>query len=180
VLGGLWLCLWRTSWRRLGLIGIALGVLLMPLNRPPDLLIDGRGEIVAVRLGDGSLALSPWERDRWITDSWLQSAGQDRAADWPAAGGGAAGDFACDPLGCVLTRAGQVVALARRPEAIEEDCRVADLVVSYPRIESCPNGTPLIGPGGLRRAAGLAIWLERSGIDMHTVRSARGERPWSR
>ena len=180
VLGGLWLCLWRTSWRRFGLIGIALGVLLMPLNRPPDLLIDDRGEIVAVRLDDGSLALSPWKRDRWITDSWLQSAGQDRPADWPAAGGGAAGDFACDPLGCVLTRAGQVVALARRPEAIEEDCQAADLVVSYPRIESCPNGAPLLGPGALRHAGGLAIWLERSGIDMRTVREARGERPWSR
>ena len=139
MLGGLWLCLWRTSWRRFGLIGIALGVLLMPLDRPPDLLIDARGEIVAVRLDDGRLALSPWQRDRWITDSWLQSAGQDRPADWPAAGGGAAGDFACDPLGCVLTRAGQVVALARRPEAIEEDCRAADLVVSYPRIEFVPE-----------------------------------------
>ena len=180
VLGGLWLCLWRTSWRRLGLIGIAVGVLLMPLNRPPDLLIDGRGELVAVRLGDGRLALSPWQRDRWITDSWLQSYGQDRPADWPAAGRGAADDFACDPLGCVLTRAGQVVALARRPEAIEEDCRAADLVVSYPRIEWCPDGTPLIGPGALRRAGGLAIWLGRSGINVRTVREARGERPWSR
>lgn len=179
-LGGLWLCLWRAPWRRLGLIGIALGVLLMPLNRPPDLLVDARGEIVAVRLGDGSLALSPWKRDRWITDNWLQSAGQDRPADWPAPGQGAAGDFACDALGCILTRAGQVVALPRRPEAIEEDCRAADLVVSYPRVEWCPGGTPLIGPRALRRGGGLAIRLERSGIDVHTVREARGQRPWSR
>jgi hypothetical protein len=58
------------------------------------------------------------------------------------------------------------VALARRPEAVEEDCRAADLVVSSPRIEACPNGTALIGPGALRRAGGLAIWLERSSIDM--------------
>ena len=43
MLGGLWLCLWRTSWRRLGLIGIALGLVLMPLGQPPDLLIDARG-----------------------------------------------------------------------------------------------------------------------------------------
>jgi competence protein ComEC len=180
VVGGLWLCLWRTSWRRLGLIGIALGVLIMPLNRPPDLLIDERGEIVAVRLHDGSLALSPWKRDRWITDGWLQSAGQDRPADWPSPGQGTAGDLACDAFGCVLTRAGQLVALARRPEAIEEDCRAADLVVSYPRIERCPGGAPLIGPRALRRAGGLAIWIERSGINIQTVREARGERPWSR
>jgi competence protein ComEC len=179
-LGGLWLCLWRTTWRRLGLIGIALGVCLMPLGEPPDILIDARGEIIAVRLDDGSLALSPWQRDRWITDSWLQSAGRDRPADWPAPGQGGAGDFACDTMGCVLTRDGHTVALARAPEAIEEDCRAADLVVSYPRVEWCPGATPLIGPRALRRAGGLAIWLGPAGIEMLTVREARGERPWSR
>jgi competence protein ComEC len=83
-------------------------------------------------------------------------------------------------MGCVLTRAGHTVALARRPEAIEEDCRAADLVVSYPRVEWCPGATPLIGPGALRRAGGLALWLEPTGIEMLTVREARGERPWTR
>jgi hypothetical protein len=72
------------------------------------------------------------------------------------------------------------VALTRAPEAIEEDCRVADLVVSYPRVESCTGGTPLIGPRALRQAGGLALWLQPSGIEMLTVREARGERPWSR
>jgi competence protein ComEC len=179
-LGGLWLCLWRSPWRRLGLIGIGLGLLLMPLGQPADLLIDARGEVVAVRLDDGGLALSPWQRDRWLTDNWLQSAGQDRAADWPAPGQGAADDLACDALGCVLRRAGQTVALARRPEALEEDCHAADLVLSYPRIEFCPGPTPLVGPRALRRAGGMAIWLEPSGIETLTVREARGERPWSR
>jgi competence protein ComEC len=178
-LGGLWLCLWRTRWRRLGLIGIALGLLLMPLGRPADLLIDARGEIVAVRLDDGSLALSPWERDRWITDAWLQSAGQAEAAPWPEYGGGT-GPLRCDALGCVIERHGRRVALARAPEAIEEDCRHADLVVSYPRVEWCPGATPLIGPRALRRAGGVALWLEPAGIETLTVREVRGERPWTR
>jgi competence protein ComEC len=179
VLGGLWLCLWRTPWRRLGLVGIVLGIFLTPLGQPADLLIDGRGEIVAVRLQDGRLALSPWVRDRWITDNWLQSAGQDRPAEWPGAGQGSAGDFACDAIGCVLTRAGHTVALARAPEAIEEDCRNADLVVSYPRLEWCPSTTRLIGPRALRHAGGVALWLEPAGIEVLTVRAARGERPWT-
>ena len=180
VLGGLWLCLWRTSWRRLGLIGIAFGLLLMPLGQPPDLLIDARGEIVAVRRADGRLAISPWQRDRWISDNWLQSAGQEEPGDWPLPGQGSAGDFACDALGCVLTRHGHMVALARVPEALEEDCRAADLVLSYPRVESCGGATPLIGPRALRRAGGLALWLEPTGIARLTVREVRGERPWTR
>jgi competence protein ComEC len=178
-LGALWLCLWRTSWRRLGLLGIALGLLLMPLGQPPDLLIDARGQVVAVRLDDGRLALGPWRRDRWVTDNWLQSAGQAEAAPWPAEGL-AAGALACDALGCVLERHGRRLALARRPEALEEDCRRADLVISYPRIERCPGGTPLIGPQALRAAGGLALWVKPSGLATVTVREVRGDRPWSR
>jgi hypothetical protein len=37
----------------------------------------------------------------------------------------------------------------------------------------------LIGPRALRRAGALAIWLEPDGIEMLTVREARGERPWT-
>jgi competence protein ComEC len=180
VLGGLWLCLWRTDWRRLGLVGMALGLLLTLLQQRPDLLIDGRGEIVAVRLADGRLALSPGKRDRWISDSWLQSAGQDEAAAWPESGKPALGPLTCDALGCVLRREGQMVALARKPEALEEDCARASLVISYPRIERCPNGTPLIGPRALRRAGGMALWLEPTWIETLTVREVRGERPWTR
>jgi competence protein ComEC len=179
-LGGLWLCLWRTDWRRLGLVGMALGLLLAALQQRPDLLIDARGEIVAVRLEDGRLALSPWKRDRWISDSWLQSAGQDQPAAWPEAGGPALGPLMCDALGCVLQQDGQMVALARKPEALEEDCARASLVISYPRIERCPNGTPLIGPRALRRAGGMALWLQPTRIETLTVREVRGERPWTR
>jgi competence protein ComEC len=178
VVGGLWLCLWRTDWRRLGLIGIGLGLALGLMAERPDLLVDGRGQIVAVRLDDGGLALSPWQRDSWITEQWLRSAGQMQAAAWPEVGQNADPGLRCDGLGCVVTRQGRVVALARRPEALEEDCTLADLVISYPRVEHCPNGTALIGPQALRRSGGIALWFERAEIEILTVREVRGERPW--
>jgi competence protein ComEC len=178
-LGGLWLCLWRTSWRRLGVVGLLAGSLLAWQDRQPDLLVDARGQIFAVRLADGGLALSPWERDSWITEHWLESAGEAAAAPWPEPGD-SAGGLRCDPSGCVLDRRERLIALARRPEALESDCRRADLVISYPRLERCPNGTPLIGPQALRTSGGLALWVGRSGLATVTVREARGDRPWSR
>jgi competence protein ComEC len=178
VVGGLWLCLWRTAWRRLGLIGIGLGIVLAALDQQPDLLVDGRGQIVAVRVDDGGLALSPWRRDGWITEQWLSSAGQTQAAPWPEVGQTTDPGLRCDGLGCVVTRQGRVVALARLPEALEEDCALADLVISYPRVERCPNGTALIGPQALRRSGGIALWLEPAEIEILTVREVRGERPW--
>ena len=80
----------------------------------------------------------------------------------------------------MLHRHGRVVAIARRPEALETDCRRADLVISYPRLERCPNGTPLIGPEALRAARGLALWLDASGIERLSVHEVRGSRPWTR
>jgi hypothetical protein len=51
-------------------------------------------------------------------------------------------------------------------------------VISYPRVERCPNGTALIGPQALRRSGGIALWLEPAEIEILTVREVRGERPW--
>jgi len=179
-LGGLWLCLWRRPWRRLGLLALPPALLLGLLHQPPDLLIEERGQIVAVRRADGRLATSPWERDAWITGGWLRRAGQVEAADWPEPGMPSDPDLRCDALGCVVAKAGQTVALARRPEALEGDCAAAGLVISYPRIERCPGGTPLIGPNALRRMGGLALWLEPDGIATRSVREERGDRPWAR
>ena len=179
-LGGLWLCLWRTPWRRLGLIAIVAGAGLGLLGTPADVLVDARGQIFGVRLDDGRIALSPWRRDGWITGQWLRSAGQAQAAPWPDAGQGSVSGLSCDALGCVLVRDGRTIALAREPGALEDDCARADLVVSYPRIERCPNGTPLIGPAALRHAGGIALRIGPADIDVLTVRETRGARPWVR
>jgi competence protein ComEC len=153
---------------------------LMLLDRPPDLLVDARGQILGVQLDDGGLAISPWRRDGWTTEQWLRSAGQSQPAAWPVEGARATHGLGCDALGCVLVRNGHEIAFARAPEALEEDCRRADLVISYPRVEHCPNGTPLIGPQTLRDAGGLALWVNRSGIETLSVREVRGDRPWTR
>ena len=66
------------------------------------------------------------------------------------------------------------MALNRNAEALPEDCARNDLVIAYPRIEACPNGTPLIGPNALRASGGLALWLAPDGIP--AGKRARGAR----
>jgi competence protein ComEC len=44
-LGGLWLCLWRGTWRRWGIVAIAAGTATMLLTRPPDILIADGGRL---------------------------------------------------------------------------------------------------------------------------------------
>ncbi|MEM8951084.1 MAG: ComEC/Rec2 family competence protein [Pseudomonadota bacterium] len=180
LLGGLWLALWRTGWRRLGLLPILLGILLAAVNRQPDILIDARGMLVAVRLGDDKLALSPWKKDSWVTDGWLRGAGQVGPAPLFGEGEARTPALRCDPLGCIYRRQGMQVAITRKADALPEDCARNDLVISYPRIEACPNGTPLIGPYALRGSGGMAFWIGPGDIRQKTVREVRGDRPWTR
>ena len=191
LLGGLWLALWRTGWRRLGLLPIMLGILLAAINRQPDILIDARGMLVAARLDGEKLALSPWKKDSWVTNGWLRGAGQSEPAPWPQAGqagpapvleraGRDIPTLVCDPLGCIYRRADMQVALTRKADALPEDCARNDLVISYPRIEACPDGTDLIGPRTLRRSGGLALWIDPGAIRQKTVAEVRGDRPWTR
>ncbi|MEZ5931670.1 MAG: ComEC/Rec2 family competence protein [Alphaproteobacteria bacterium] len=180
LLGGLWLALWKTRWRRLGVFPILLGLLLAAIHRQPDMLVDARGMLIAVRLDDAGLALSPWKKDSWVTDGWLRGAGQADPAPWPRPFEEGTDTLRCDDLGCIYRRNGVQVALARRANALPEDCARSQLVISYPRIEACANGTPLIGPNALRTSGGLALWLRGGHLREKTVRAVRGKRPWVR
>jgi competence protein ComEC len=180
LLGGLWLALWKTRWRRLGLVPILVGMLIAAIHRQPDILVDARGMLIAVRLDEGGLALSPWQKDGWVTDGWLRGAGQAEPAPWPAPFTHGTDALRCDARGCIYRRNGVQVALARRGDALPEDCAHNQLVISYPRIETCAGGTPLIGPDALRASGGIALWLDQGQIRRKTVRAVRGERPWVR
>jgi len=178
VLGGLWMALWQTRWRRLGLVPVLIGVMLAVTHRQPDILVDARGMLMAVRLDDGRLALSPWKKDSWVTTGWLRGSGQAEPAPWPEQGDGQTPALRCDPLGCIYRQHGVQVALSRSAAALPEDCARNDLVISYPRTETCTNGTPLIGPNTLRETGGLALWLNENNIRQKTVHEVRGNRPW--
>jgi hypothetical protein len=55
-LGGLWLCLWQTRWRALGLVIAAAGLLVSGTGTRPDVLVERDGRSVALRTDDGALA----------------------------------------------------------------------------------------------------------------------------
>ncbi len=52
VFGGLWLCVWRRPWRLWGAVGVAAGLASVLLVRPPDVLVDGAGKLLAVRASE--------------------------------------------------------------------------------------------------------------------------------
>ncbi len=181
--GGLWLCLWRTRWRLLGAPVIALGLASAMLVRPPDILVDADGNLMAVRSADGRLAISSTRSARFVRDIWTRRAGQEEPAlAWPASGTSTDGRLRCDSFGCVYRSSARTVALVRRAEALLEDCWVAEVVVSVVPVRTpCPSARVVVDRFDLWRDGAHAIWLgegDASNIRVESVNQGRGDRPW--
>ena len=175
-LGGLWLCLWRRRWRLFGLVPMLGALLTVPFADPPVILIDGDGQMMAVRSASGGLLYSSLKRGGFVRDAWAERAGSGLPARAFSDSDEADG-LACDSLGCLWRGHGMPVALVRRAEALAEDCAAASVVVaSVPLRHDCPSARLTIDRIALWREGPHAIWLDD--LRVVSVRAWRGERPW--
>ncbi|HET8612301.1 MAG TPA: ComEC/Rec2 family competence protein [Sphingomonas sp.] len=182
--GGLWLALWRTRARLLGLIAIAAGVVLTLAARPADIFVTGDGRHVAVRGADGAVALLRERTGDYMRDTLSEVSGVE---------GDAAGLFddlpqaRCGPDSCAVTlerygRAWHVLAtrsryLIDRP-SFAPACARADIVVSDRALPRwCRPRWLKADARLLTQTGGLAIHLDPPAI--RTVAEMEGEHPWA-
>jgi competence protein ComEC len=176
-LGGVWLCIWQGKWRWLGLAPIALCYGAILLQRPPDLLVAADGNVVAARVPGGAY-LPSTEAGGRVVEAAVRRAGASLGAAWPESGSAADGALECDASACLYRAAGRLVALERGGDALAEDCRVADLVVSPVAAHRACRGTRVIDRIDTWRKGGTAVWLDPESIRIETVRDWQGARPW--
>lgn len=70
-LGGLWLCLWRGSWRIWGTAAVVVGMLAMAAVDKPDIIVDRQGKTMAVlNRRNGKYFFLPGA-SRWNKQNWL-------------------------------------------------------------------------------------------------------------
>jgi competence protein ComEC len=147
-LGGLWLAIWQSGWRLLGLGPLLLGLVLATRPDLPDILIGGDGRLAAVRLEDGALGVSNRRLARFEREMWMRRLGTDRSITWPDTGPGLSERMRCDVLGCLYRDGAQVVAFVFDGRALDEDCRLASILIS-------------LEPLGRVRCAGPGIVIDR-------------------
>ncbi|HEY4275079.1 MAG TPA: ComEC/Rec2 family competence protein [Rhizomicrobium sp.] len=171
-LGGLWLLLWRRTWRWLGLLPALVGVVLAVNAHQPDLLIASDARTVALRGTDGLLHFPLPPKDRFAASRWLLRDGDGR--DWRAAVGEPS--LRCDGWGCIADAKGRVLALALRPEALNDDCSRADIVISPWPVMTCERPQLTLDANEIAAEGGYAVTL--TPLRAFGVNSARGARPW--
>lgn len=182
-LGGLWLCLWRTRWRLFGLAAMAMGLATMGFYDMPDVLIDHRGRLMAVQDGAGGMAVSSRRAGRFTSDIWLRRAALDSPTPWPGQSAKKskkpAVSLSCDGLGCLYSAHGKTIALITDMAALEEDCAMANVVVStIPVHGRCRGPDLIIDKIDLWRDGAHAVWIENDKIRVQSVNGERGDRPW--
>jgi len=179
-LGGLWLCLWRKGWRWFGLSPVAVGLASLLWVQSPDILIDGKGRLLALKNVRGQLSLSSLKSAKFTRNVWLRRAAQDQALAWQETETGNSGPLKCDSLGCIYHIKGQNVALVKKVGALVEDCRSADLLIaSVPVRTPCTHPRMVIDRFDLWAEGTHAFWFEENGeVRVQSVNGERGIRPW--
>jgi competence protein ComEC len=184
VAGGLWLCLWNSRIRLLGILPVAVGAAAAAASATPDVLVTGDGRHLVVQGSDGIPLLL-----------------RDRAGDYVRQLMAEASGFAGDPqdLGtdaysicsrdsCVASIRkdnGDWRVLATRSsnridwERIAQACAAADIAVSDRRLpRGCRPRWLKLDRQALGKTGGVAIYLsERPRVE--TVAARNGAHPWA-
>jgi competence protein ComEC len=185
-LGGCWLCIWRqTGLRLLGIGAIMAGGIIWSTAERPDILINSDGKLIALRDEAGALSLSDDRESRFAAEMWLRRNAQKTALYWPGASKSkhaniGSTNMRCDALACSAEYKGNKIAFIRQPDALTEDCGVADIVVaSVPIFQPCDGPSTVIDRFDLWRSGAHAVYLNsESGARIETVAQIRGARPW--
>ena len=158
---------------RLRLVSVALfaaGAGLALQSRPPDLQIAATGSRIAARDADGMLRYSG-RSNAFVTDLWFQVEGissqaiKSRKMISP--------QRRCDSLGCMVQTYGRAeseeeiqetmrpftVAFPRNLEALADDCRYADLIVSDLVVLGGCDAAVVLDKTARRARGAVSIWL---------------------
>jgi competence protein ComEC len=170
------LCLLKTPLRWAGAAVMAVAVF-WAINTPaPDVLVSATADVVGVRTATGRLSIVKTGSDAFAAREWLAADADARLPTDKTLGEG----IACDDAGCAARLPdGSLVAVALSPEAFEEDCLKAAVIVSR---RTAPPGcaAKLIDRDAWLRSGAVALRRVGEGFEVMIARPDGYDRPWSR
>jgi competence protein ComEC len=174
--GLLLLCLLRTP-LRLGGVPLMLVAAAWALMTPrPDLLVSADGQSVALRGANGRLAVLHVGRDNFAVEDWLLADGDPRDAHDRSLRQG----IACDPSGCIGKLAdGSLVAYAVEPEAFEDDCVRASLILAVHDDPPPDCAAKVIGRTTWYDRGALTVRRDGADFIVDSAQPANYDRPWA-
>ncbi|MGR3466602.1 MAG: ComEC/Rec2 family competence protein [Shimia sp.] len=163
-LGALWVAVWSTRWRWVGLAPMAVALGLWATVQRPDVLIAPGGEMVGIKTPVGR-ALSRETGQGFIADVWQENDGRDLSRAAAFAAWGSAAEM-------------RKIAYYRTEVPSEDACADARILVSTKEVQTGQNCL-VLGATELRGAGAIALFATASGWQVRTGRETRGTRLWN-
>ena len=167
----------KTPLRWSGAAFVLMALVLAARTPVPDVLVAADGRTFAVRSASGKLAFHRTGSDTFATREWLASDADGRDVNDKSLGEG----IACDLLGCIGKLAdGRVVSYAFAPDAFEEDCRRAAIIVATREAPPDCDAT-VIGRKQWSEQGALALYRNSGGrgFAIEPARPLNYDRPWA-
>jgi competence protein ComEC len=190
--GGLWLCFWRMQVRLLGIPIILIGIIwsFIDINFP-DIVVDKKGKLFALRSASGEYIFSDRKFARYSRDIWARMLGQSgkftTLADIKKSKylqelmHGDDVSITCREGGCEYYKYGQKLYILWGGGDVQKNCEEFDLVVSL-RAENIPckkDPSRFVSTSDLAAGGTHLFTLLPRQINIRTVESERGSRPWN-
>lgn len=181
VAGAIWLMLWRGRLRWGGVAAVAMALALWQQAGRPEVLISGDGGLVGVMTPEGR-ALSREKGQGFVAQSWLENDGSDR--DRVAASARGAVRMAGGAMVWEDGRLRLAALFSPKPGPLARECARSAVVVIN---RDLPDGTAperfgtclILDPAALKDSGPLAVWTERGGLRVESVRETAGHRLWN-
>ena len=182
VAGGLWVLLWRTRVRWLGILPFAVGAGWALATPAPDLIVTGDGRHLAIRTADGGLALLRERAGDYVRDLLAERGGVD--GELPVLDDVGAARCNADLCLASVRRGGRDwrVLATRSGYMIDAGelivaCGRADIVVSERRLpRRCAPTWLKLDRSFLRRSGGVTVTF--APLRVVRVADTAGDHPW--
>jgi competence protein ComEC len=174
--GLLWLTLWSSQLRFLGVIPILFGLALTYHTTRPDVVVARDGQSLAARGPDGKLIIMGKGASAFVVAQWLSADGDLRRPTDPTLRQGAF----CNASGCLARITdGKSIAISLRSRDLEDDCNAVSIIVSPLDIPS--ECKALAIDAKVTQSLGSVALLPdgAGGYTIQGARSAHYDRPWS-
>ncbi|MFO0109056.1 MAG: hypothetical protein ACK52W_00765, partial [Alphaproteobacteria bacterium] len=169
VAGLVWLCLLNNRLRLAGILPMVIGVMTLFTVTLPDFLATAELKQIAMRTDSGYVLLRG-RAQSLIPELWANGTGSAKLTYNPKA-------WRCDAVGCVAEVKGRRIAVSEHYEALMEDCRLSDFILTRLKDARCSSRTRVFNsyytPGT------IGLFIADDAIRAETSSDWQGNRPWS-
>ncbi len=179
VVGGLWLCLWQTRMRWVGLSLVLLGAFSSLQQTLPDIYVAQDAKMVTVKDASGGYVLLGGFDDHRAAKDWLEFVGQKTFPDANNTPQNDTHRWDCKDGGCLITLGSQRVWLYRKKgEATCPEGLDGAILMRQNAPENCTPKAFVLDEKTMAQQGGTWLNIEGKNWQIKDVRSTIGDWPW--